>query len=81
MREILTAILDKYRELWLREVEHLEENPGNEIFDYHRKIYLAKYVIAERAVLDFENGEAIDLNDLANRLDGVRVKPPTWAAK
>ena len=81
MKDMLTAIIDKYRELWIQYADMLKENPGNELADYKRKLYFAKYQIAEHACLEFENGAEIDLNDLARRLDGVRVKPPTWATK
>lgn len=73
MKEILYAICDHYRELWIREVEFLKEYPENMIAEYRRKLNFAKYLIAEKATIDFENGAEIDLNDLARRIDGVKI--------
>lgn len=81
MKDILDGIVDKYREMWLRYVDLLKENPGNELVDYKRKLYFAKYQIAEYAGIEYEKGTEIDLNDLARRLDGVHVELPTWATK
>lgn len=81
MKDMLNATVDYFREMWLNYVDLLKDNPGNELLEYKRKLYFAKYQIAENACIEYENGKEIDLNNLASRIDGVRVKAPNWATK